>query len=130
MPVQPAPVDPAMRQRKALIVFYVSALACAVAIGLAEPVHKAERALLFALAIVSAACAVWGLHRLLSAADELQKQINYRAVKFAFVGTLILSLVEGFLQSFGFPRVSAYAGPAVMVILWSIGLFISSWRYE
>lgn len=82
------------------------------------------------LAIAGAACAVWGLLRFLRANDERERQINYRALTFAFIGTLVFSLTIGFLQRFGFHSVSWLGIPALMVVLWSLGLILFSWRYR
>ena len=38
----------------------------------------------------------------LRANDKHERQINYRALTFAFVGTLAFAVTIGFLQSFGF----------------------------
>lgn len=59
-----------------------------------------------------------------------RRQINYRALTFAFVGTLAFCVAVGFLQSFGFHPVSWLGIPALMIILWSIGLILYSWRYR
>jgi hypothetical protein len=43
---------------------------------------------------------------------------------------LVFSAAIGFLQSFGFHSVSWLDIPALMIILWSIGLILYSWRYR
>ena len=116
-------------RRNALLGFYLTALLSAGTIGLAGKVPS-FRALLFALAIASASVALVFLLRFLRANDEREQQINYRALTFAFTGTLIFSLTIGFLQSFGFHPVSWLGIPALMIILWSIGLILHSWRYR
>jgi hypothetical protein len=70
------------------------------------------------------------LLRFLRANDEREQQINYRALMFAFIGTLVFSSAIGFLQSFGFHPLSWLGIPALMIILWSIGLILYSWRYR
>lgn len=82
------------------------------------------------LAIIGAACAVWSLLRFLHTTDERERQINYRALTFAFSGTLIFSLTIGFLQRFGFHSISWLGIPALMVVLWSLGLILFSWRFR
>jgi heme/copper-type cytochrome/quinol oxidase subunit 4 len=85
---------------------------------------------LLALAIVAVAAAILYLLRFLRSNDEHERQINYRALTFAFTGTLIFSAAIGFLQSFGFHPVSWLGIPALMTILWTIGLILYSWRYR
>jgi hypothetical protein len=77
-----------------------------------------------------AGAAICFLLQFLRSNDERERQINYRALTFAFTGTLVFSLAVGFLQSFGFHSVSWLGIPALMVILWSIGLILYSWRYQ
>ncbi len=88
------------------------------------------RAPLLALAILATTAAILFLLRFLRSNDEREQQINYRALTFAFTGTLIFSAAIGFLQSFGFHPVSWLGIPALMIILWSIGLILYSWRYR
>ena len=120
----------AMKSRGTLGIFYASSVACALVVSLAQQLHDPQRRWLFAFAGVSALCAVGSLYSFFRTTDEFRKQINYRAIKFAFIGTLIFSLAVSFLKSFGFPPVSPYATPAVMAILWSIGLILASWRHR
>jgi chromate transport protein ChrA len=116
-------------RRNALLVFYIAALLSAGTIGVAGKIPS-FRPLLFALAIASAGVAFVFLLRFLRANDEREQQINYRALTFAFTGTLIFSLTIGFLQSFGFHPVSWLGIPVLMIILWSAGLILYSWRYR
>ena len=126
MPLQDTLLD---RRRNALLVFYIAALLSACAVGLVGKIPS-FRALLFALAIGSASFSVVFLLRFLRANDEREQQINYQALTFAFTGTLIFSLAIGFLQSFGFHPISWLGIPALMIVLWSIGLIFHSWRYR
>ena len=126
MPLQDTLLD---RRRNALLVFYLAAFLSACAVGLAGKIPSFST-LLFALAIGSAGVAVVFLLRFLRANDEREQQINYQALTFAFTGTLIFSLAIGFLQSFGVHSVSWLGIPALMIILWSIGLILYSWRYR
>lgn len=126
MPLQDTLLD---RRRNALLVFYVAALLSACAVGLVGKIPS-FRTLLFALAIGSASVSVVFLLRFLRANDEREQQINYQALTFAFTGTLIFSLAIGFLQSFGFHPISWLGIPALMIVLWSIGLIFHSWRYR
>ena len=59
-----------------------------------------------------------------------QRLINHEATSFAFVASLLLTLVVGLLQRFGFLSGAALLIPALMVALWSIGLIFFSWRYQ
>lgn len=119
----------ASRRRSALAVFYVAALFSACTITLVGKIPSI-RVFLFALAIGSAGVAVLFLLSFLRANDERERQINYQALTFGFTGTLIFSLTIGFLQSFGFHAVSWLGIPALMIVLWSIGLIFHSWRYR
>ena len=121
--------DGAAVRRNALLVFYVAVLLSACTVALVGKVPS-FRTLLFALAIASAGVAVAFLLRFLSSNDEREQQINYRALTFAFTGTLTFSLIIGFLQSFGFHPVSWLGIPVLMIILWSAGLILYSWRYR
>ena len=129
MPLLRFQVNWADRRQSALLVFYIAAFFSACAISLVGKIPS-FRALLFALAIGSAGIAVVFLLRFLRANDEREQQINYRALTFAFSGTLIFSLTIGFLQTFGFHPVSWLGMPALMIVLWSIGLIFHSWRYR
>jgi hypothetical protein len=97
---------------------------------LADRLHHPQREWLIALAIALAVCAVWSLLRFLRATDEFEKQVNYRALRFAFIGTLIFLLAEAFLEGFGLPRVPQYGNAGLAVVLWSLGLIFSSRRYQ
>lgn len=119
----------ASRRRSALLILYAAALFSACTISLVGTLPS-FRALLFAIAIGSAGVAVVFLLHFLRANDERERQINYQALTFAFTGTLVFSLTIGFLQSFGFHPVSWLGIPALMIVLWSIGLIFHSWRYR
>jgi len=127
---EPHPNWLARSRKTSLSLFYVSALVCAAGMGLAGKLRLPGRRLLHALAIAGAVCAIWSLLRFLRANDEHEQQINYRALTFAFIGTLAFSLTIGFLQSIGFHSVSWLGIPALMVVLWSLGLILFSWRYR
>lgn len=121
--------DLAARRRTTLLFFYLAALLPVIAISLVvtfPPFH----APLLALAIAGAAAAILFLLRFLRSNDEHERQINFRALMFAFTGTLIFSAAIGFLQSFGFHPVSWLGIPALMIVLWSVGLILYSWRYR
>ena len=62
------------------------------------------------------------------AADELFKDINYRALIFGFVSSLSLALVLDFLRSLGahVPVVPIFGVPLSMIILWTVGLVLAA----
>jgi heme/copper-type cytochrome/quinol oxidase subunit 4 len=117
------------RRRTALLLFYLAALLTVIAISLVGSILSFRTPLL-ALAVVGAGAAILFLLRFLRSNDEHERQINYRALTFAFTGTLFFSAAIGFLQCFGFHAVSWLGIPALMIILWSIGLILCSWRYR
>lgn len=108
---------------------YLAALLSVIAVSLVSRFLPFRKPLLV-LAVAGAAAAILFLLRFLRANDEHERQINYRALTFAFTGTLVFSAAIGFLQSFGFHPVPWLGIPALMIILWSIGLILYSWRYR
>jgi heme/copper-type cytochrome/quinol oxidase subunit 4 len=129
MPLLPFREDLTGRRRSTLLFFFIAALLSAGAISLDRKIPS-FRTVLFALAVASAGVAILLLLHFLRANDEREQQINYRALMFAFMGTLVFSTAIGFLQSFGFHPLSWLGIPALMIILWSIGLILYSWRYR
>ncbi len=111
------------------MLFYLAALLSILAVSLAGRILPFRTLLLF-LAVAGAAAAILFLLRFLRSNDEHERQINYRALTFAFIGTLVFSAAIGFLESFGFHPPSWLGIPALMIILWSIGLILYSWRYR
>lgn len=122
--------SPAKMRRNTLTLFYVLVVAAIVVFSFAVRPNQSGQKALIALGIVTAGGAVWSFFRFLQAADDLQKDINYRATNFAFVGSLLLTLTVGLLQRFGFLSGASLLVPALMIGLWSIGLIFSSWRYQ
>jgi heme/copper-type cytochrome/quinol oxidase subunit 4 len=129
VPQQPFQDELADRRRTTLLFFYLAALLSVIAVSLAAKIPFFHT-FLFVLAVAGATAAILFLLHFLRLNDEHERQINYRALTFAFAGTLIFSAAIGFLQSFGFHPVSWLGIPALMVILWSIGLILYSWRYR
>jgi heme/copper-type cytochrome/quinol oxidase subunit 4 len=129
VPHQPFRDELADRRKTTLILFYLAALLSVIAISLVGTLQTV-RTPLFVLAVAGAGAAILFLLRFLRSNDEHERQINYRALTFAFAGTLVFSAAIGFLQSFGFHPVSWLGIPALMIILWSIGLILYSWRYR
>ena len=129
MPHQPFRDELSDRRRTTLLLFYLAALLSLIAISLVGRILTFRTPLLV-LAVAGAVAAILFLLRFLRSNDERERQINYRALTFAFTGTLVFSGAIGFLQSFGFHPVSWLGIPALMIILWSIGLILYSWRYR
>jgi heme/copper-type cytochrome/quinol oxidase subunit 4 len=128
MPVQSSE-NLAYRRRSALWLFYGAAVVSAIAISAVGEVPSL-RVPILALAVLAAGAAILFLLRFLQSNDEREQQINYRALTFAFTGTLIFSAAIGFCQALGFHPVSWLGIPVLMVILWSVGLILYSWRYR
>jgi heme/copper-type cytochrome/quinol oxidase subunit 4 len=128
VPHEPVRDELANRRKTTLLLFYLAALLSVIAISLVGTLPF--RTPLLALGVVGAAAAILFLLRFLRSNDEHERQINFRALTFAFTGTLIFSASIGFLQIFGFHPVSWLGIPALMVILWSLGLILYSWRYR
>jgi len=129
VPVESFTDGVAERRRSALFLFYVSAVVSAIAITLVEKISS-FRTILLTLAVAGAATAVLFLLRFLRSNDEREQQVNYRALTFAFAGTLVFSAAIGFFQSLGFHSLSWLGIPPLMIILWSVGLILYSWRYR
>jgi uncharacterized membrane protein YfcA len=129
VPQQPFRDELADRRRTTLLLFYLAALLSVIAASLVGRIQP-FRTPLVALGVVGAATAILFLLRFLRSNDEHQRQVNYRALTFAFTGTLVFSAAIGFFQSFGLHPVSWLGIPALMIILWSIGLILYSWRYR
>ena len=129
MPHQPFRDQLAERRRITLLVFYSAAVLSVIAVTLAGRIPSL-RTLLLAIGAVGAVAAIFLLLRFLRSNDEHQRKINYHAQAFAFSATLIFSAAIGFLQSFGLHPISWLGIPPLMVILWSFGLILYSWRYQ
>ena len=129
MPQRPLRNELADRRGTTLLLFYLTALLSVIAVSLAAKILS-FRTFLFVLAAAGTGTTILFLLRFLGTNDEHERQINYRALTFAFVGTLAFAVAVGFLQSFGFHPVSWLGIPPLMIVLWSIGLILYSWRYR
>jgi len=118
------------KQRSPLLEFYLSALGFAGALVLIEYLHSPWREMLRVLMIAIAGFAMWTLIRFLKVADERQRRTNFRALRFAFVAGLVLSLFGGFVQGFGVLHVSWIGVLGLQLIPWSLGLILYSWRHQ
>ena len=119
----------AERRKIKLLSFYSAAVLSVLAVALSSRIATFRLPLL-ALSVLGAVVTIFLLLRFLRSNDEHERLINYRALTFAFVGTLVFSIAVGFLQSMGFHPISWLGIPPLMIILWSIGLILYSWRYR
>lgn len=117
------------RRRTALRVFYCFVVAAIAALTQGTRATSSRDALM-AIGILLSGGALWSFLRFLRAADAHQKLINHEATSFAFVASLLLTLVVGLLQRFGFLSSVSLLVPALMIAFWSIGLILASWRYQ
>ncbi len=117
------------QRRTTLRVFYVFVFVAIAAFTLGARASRTAQEALMVLGILLAGGAIWSFVRFLRAADAHQKLINHEATSFAFVASLLLTLVVGLLQRFGFLSGASLLVPALMIAFWSIGLILASWRY-
>ena len=117
------------RRRTALRVFYGFVVAAIAAFTLGARASNSQ-GLMTAMGILLAGGALWSFVRFLRAADAHQKLINHEATSFAFVASLLLTLVVGLLQRFGLLSGASLLVPALMIAFWSIGLILASWGYQ
>lgn len=121
--------SPGKRRRTTLRVFYGFVVAAIAAFTLGVRATHLQ-GVMTVLGMLLAGGGLWSFLRFLRAADAHQKLINHEATSFAFVASLLLTLVVGLLQRFGFLSDASLLVPALMIALWSIGLILASWRYQ
>jgi len=83
-----------------------------------------------AVALLTAAPAVVGIVgavRTVRALDEMWRQINYRALAFAFIATLVAVLAQWLLEPLGFVFLTWWRLPLLMAVLWGVGMI---WAYR
>lgn len=114
--------------RNVLWIFYSFAFLSALIFGAASYASVSYQRPLLVLALVTALAAAFFLVLFLRSRDERERQINYRALTFAFVGTLVFTLLVGLAQRLGFHSLSWLGIPVLMITLWSVGLILNSWR--
>jgi NADH:ubiquinone oxidoreductase subunit 6 (subunit J) len=114
-------------KRNVLWLFYSLAFLSAIVFSAESYAHASYHWSLLILALAVALAAAFFLVVFLRSRDERERQINYRALTFAFVGTLLFSLVVGLAQQLGFHSMSWLGIAALMIILWSVGLILNSW---
>ncbi len=117
------------RRRTALRVFYGFVVAAIAAFTLGARASD-PRGVMTPIGILLAGGALWSFLRFLRAADAHQRLINHEATSFAFVASLLLTLVVGLFQRFGLLSGVSLVVPALMIAFWSIGLILASWRYQ
>jgi hypothetical protein len=118
------------RQRHSLLLFYLSAVLFLAAQLTATWLISVQRAAFRVLAFGIGALAIGSLYRLFTLSDERQKQINYQALQFGFLATLVVSLMAGLVRGFSVIVVSWGGVLAFLLIVWSVGLILASWRYR
>jgi hypothetical protein len=118
------------KQRSPILQFYLCALGFAGALVLSEYMRTPWAEVLQAAMIAIAGFAVWTLDRFLKVADERQRRTNFRALRFAFVAGLVLSLFGGFVQGFGVLHITWIGVLGLQLIPWSFGLIYYSWRHQ
>lgn len=121
--------SPSKRRRITLRVFYGFVVAATAAFTVAARASHSH-GVMTVLGILLAGGGLWSFLRFLQAADAHQKLINHEATSFAFVASLLLTLLVGLLQRFGFLSGVSLLVPALMIAFWSIGLILASWRYQ
>jgi hypothetical protein len=112
---------------KVLWLFYSTAFLSAIMFSAASYASVSYQRPLLVLALGMALTASFFLVLFLRSRDERERQINYRALTFAFVGTFVFSLVVGLAQRLGFHSLSWLGIPVLMITLWSAGLILNSW---
>ena len=93
---------------------------------LPSPWHGALR---FLALLVGGFC-MWSAYRLFRVADELQLRLASQAFAFAFLLSLAVALVAGLVQGFAGARVSWLGVLYLLLVPWSAGLLLFSWRYR
>jgi len=122
--------SPKQQRKNTLRMFYVFVFLAIGTFTFAVRATRAAQEALIALGIVLVGGGIWSFLRFLKVADTHQRLINHEATSFAFVASLLLTLVVGLLQRFGFLSGASLLIPALMVALWSIGLILFSWGYQ
>lgn len=120
----------ARKQRITLVAFYGCCALFAITAALIVRFSGILRLLAGTAAIGAAAYGLFSLYQFFKTTDEVRQAINHRAMEFAFIGSLLASVAIALLRSFGLHDLSPYLLPAVMVTLWSVGLFFSARRFE
>lgn len=68
--------------------------------------------------------------RYLGSMDELQRHIQLEAMAFAFGGTAVGTFSYGFLERAGLPHLNWQFAWPFMALLWAVGVWLASRRYQ
>lgn len=85
------------------------------------------------LAIFSLAPAgllAWAFVRRIRQADELGRHILYEALAVSFVVQFVAMVIYAFLEGLGLARPPSILWALLLLTSWSVGLAVSSWRYQ
>jgi hypothetical protein len=96
-----------------------------VAAGAAAP--AGWQAAVVLLAGATAAVGIVGAVRIVRALDEMWRQVNYRALAFAFIATLTAVLAQWLLATLGVDVLTWRTLLLLMVVLWGTGML---WGYR
>ena len=92
--------------------------------------HSPARFVFATLPVIPSAFAMWAAIRFFRGLDELQRRIQFEGMAFSFLGTCLISLTWGFLQNAGLPHADVIWVTPLLIMLWGLGLAISSRRYQ
>lgn len=109
---------------------YALVLAGAIAVIENGAVEGTMRTLVALAPMIPVVGVVWAVLRQFRRMDELQRRLQFEGLAFAFVGTALLSLSYGFLETVGFPRLPMFTVWPVMGALWGLGAWIASRRFR
>lgn len=82
------------------------------------------------LLLAPAALLLWAFVRQIRRADELQRRILLEALAVAFAVQFTAAIAFSLLEAFDVPRPPSVLWASLLVLSWSVGLAISSRRYE
>jgi glycerol uptake facilitator-like aquaporin len=128
--VDSKPTGADLKQRHLFLLLYITCAAFLAAFVLTTRLHTRWHQPAHVLTLAIGAFAVWSLYRLLILTDERQRKTNNDALRFGFLATLVLLLLGGFIRGFSSPALSWGGLLGVMLVAWSVGLIVSSWRYR
>jgi len=80
--------------------------------------------------VVPVVFVLWAVIRQVRRMDELQRQMQFEALVFAFSGAALLTFSYGFLENVGWPHLSYLYVLPLMATLWGIGVGVANYRYR
>ncbi len=113
-------------------VWLLVAIACGWGLRHLEP-GPALRLVLALLPVIPGLVYLALVFRSIRAMDELEHRIQFEAVSFAFLGSLVVSLTYGMLQKSGFFRNWPWDWEGIwlmLMVLWAAGYFRARRRYR